>query len=70
MQRRLDWVLQGEEMPNACRKQGVCEQVSNRLNSTVCVRTTRTYLSLLEAGFLEVGLAIYTFNNFLGHAHQ
>ena len=28
MQRRLDWVLQGEEMPNASRKQGACEQVS------------------------------------------
>ena len=28
MQRRLDWVLQGEEMPNASRKQGAREQVS------------------------------------------
>ena len=69
MQRRLDWVLQGE-VPNTCREQGVCEQVSNWLNSAICVRTTGTHLSLHEAGFLGVGLAIYTFSKFLGHAHQ
>ena len=68
MQKSWTWVSNWAYTRIYVPRNAKCLQKTNI--STICVRTTRTHLSLHEAGFLEVGLAIYTFNKFLGHAHQ